>query len=359
MRHPFSRPRDRRALAALAALSAAACSAVLGVGPASAAASGPDDLTSVVVTRLSITGGRGWLVLQPRIGLRPSVGFEVFVRAGGPLGQTPCPGCTWGGPPVVHVPEMGIDCRRVPGSYTWDGGPWPDLHYVCGARNEEDEDPVWPCCGMTGRSVHRDGDPPPAELPSGGYQISIPVTRTGPVDGLTGYAWMNAVDETYPTVRSYSPDTFPVLDGSHYRSTAEVRAAVLVPDPDGSADRTKLSLTTTIVPGESITAVDVSLPDYGWRIIGSNAATHQVRCGVVPGPDSPVLHCQPAAADGSLPAGRYPLALTLGTTRRPAPPCYAEPTSPTCWASRVSLTAAGVSPQVQDTFRWDDPHRYG
>lgn len=326
MRRPFSSSRGRRALAALAF---AVCSAVVSVGPASAGSSGPDDLTSVMVT----------------------------IRAGGPLGGIPCTGCAWGGPPVVHVPEMGIDCRRVPGSYTYDGGPWPDLHYVCGARNQEDEDPVWPCCGLPARSVLRDGDPPPARLPSGSYQISIPVTRTGPVDDLTGYAWINAVDEPYG-VRAWAPDTFPVLDGSHYRSTAEVRAAVLVPDPDAAADRVKLSLTTTIVPGESVTALDVSLPDYGWRILGSNAAAHDAGCGIRPGPDSPVLHCQPAAATGRLPAGRFQLAFVLGTTRRPAPPCYAEPRDPTCWSSRVSLTAQGLPPQVQDTFRWDDPHRY-
>ena len=340
MRRPFSSAPIRRALAAL---SAAACAAVLAAGPANAGASGPDAVTSVVVTRLSImtvgfgqdgvSHGRGWLTLHPRIGTKPSAGFEVFIPAGD--GE-------WSGPPLVNVAEMGISCRRVSGTQDVDTIR-PDLHYVCGNRTSDDEDPT----------RTEEGYWPPIVLPSGGYQVSIPVTRTGSVDGLTGLAWMNAADSD-GMVRSFSPDTFPLQP--QYRSTAEVRTAPLVPDPDGAGGQAKLSLTTTIVPRESITALDVSLPDYEWRIIGSNAAAHDVRCAVLSGPDSPTLHCQPtAAANGSLPVGRYHLALTLGFQPAPQRPPTCSITEQDCNRAHVSLTAAGRSSEVADTFYWDRP----
>jgi hypothetical protein len=281
-----------RVLAAACATSAAA--AVLGAAPAHAALeSHGDPGNSAVVTRLSISHGKGWLTLHTRSS--SAQGFSLLVPAGSG---------SWNGPADVYVPEQGAHCRRSAG---------PELLYECSSDF-------------------------PTGLPTGSYAVSIPVTRIGSVEGLTGSAW--ASQEGVSDDRSQ--DTFPVLDGSHYRSTAEVRAAYVTRDAAGTEGRATISLATTMVPGEDITALDSTLPSGSWRIVGSNAVNHGVRCSVVgSGTEAPGLHCRPAAASASgFAPGRYNLVLLLGGDSDPGA------------SSQVSLTASGQSPEPEDTFPW-------
>jgi hypothetical protein len=293
---PFSDAPVRRALAAT--LSSAACAIVLAAAPATAAGTSvgptpaaPDSTTSVVVTRLSISDGRGWLTLHARS--NAAVGFEVRIPAGNG---------SWSGKEDVYMPEQDAHCHLQAG---------PDLDYLC-----------TPSAGES-------------QFPDGSFAVSIPVQRTGDVAGLTGRAWAFA-----GTSRGYE-DTFPVLDGTHYRSTAEVRRAPLT--RDAGEGRASVAVTTTVVPKETITALDVTLPPGRWRIVGSNVANHGVRCSVNgSGTTSASLHCRPVDASASgLPVGRYQLVLTLGFCGDPEDE-YSE----------VSLTAAGLDPEVQDTFAW-------
>ena len=286
---PFSSAPIRRALAAALSVTA---SAVVLAAPASAnPAMAPDPANSVVVSRLSISDGKGWLTLHARN--NTAIGYEVRIPAGNG---------SWSGKADVYMPEQDAHCRLQSG---------PDLHYIC-----------------------RPGE---YGFPSGNYAVSIPVTRTGSVEGLTGRAW------AFADTSAWYEDTFPVLDGSHYRSTTEVRNAPFTRDAGEAEGRASLSVTTTVVPGESIEAVDVTIPAGSWRLIGSNAGNHGVRCNVLdPGTGSPTLHCRPDAAPASgLTAGRYHLVLTLGFRGEPKRQ-YSE----------VSLAAAGHSPEVQDTFAW-------
>lgn len=290
---PFSRVPTRWALAA--ALSLAASAVVLAATPASAdptvATLDPGD--TLVVSRLSITDGKGWLTLHARN--VSATGYEVRVPAGDG---------SWSGKADVYLPEQDAHCTLQPGL---------DLDYVCR-----------PSPGET-------------QFPNGGYAVSIPVTRIGSVEGLTGTAW--AVDDTSVGYE----DTFPVLDGSHYRSTAEVRIAPVTRDADPAYGRATVAVTTTIVPRESITALDVTPPTVtgDYRIIGSNIAGHGVRCSPRWN-GSPMIHCFPSDASASgLPAGRYNLVLTIGFLGEQAD-SYAQ----------VSLTASGLEREVADTFAY-------
>ncbi len=280
------------ALVAAWALSAGA--AVLGAAPAQAAPTvHADPGNSAVVTRLSVGHGKGWLTMHTRS--TSAQGFSVLVPAG--TGS-------WNGPADVYVPEQGAHCLRQPG---------PDLLYECSSDF-------------------------PTGLPTGSYAVSIPVTRIGSVEGLTGSAWASQEGASDDVAQ----DTFPVLDGSHYRSTAEVRAAYVTGDAGGVAGRATISLSTTIVPGEEITDLNSTLPSGSWRIIGSNVANHGVRCSVMgSGTEAPSLHCRPDAASGrAFAPGRYNLALVLGGEGEPGT------------TSQVSLSASGHSPELEDTFGW-------
>jgi hypothetical protein len=303
---PFSPAPIRRALAV--ALATTAWAVVVAGTPASADPTvvAHDPSNSAVVTRLSISDGRGWLTLHARS--TDAVGLEVRVPAGNG---------SWSGKEDVYMPEQDAHCHLQSG---------PDLHYLCS-----------PSPGET-------------QFPSGGFAVSIPVTRTGGVEGLTGTVWaFGATSVGYD-------DTFPVLDGTHYRSTAEVRAAPLTRDEEesevGAASkrdeeesegRATVSMTTTIVPKEAITTLDVALPEGKWRIVGSNVANHGVRCRVLGSEtDSATLHCRPADASASgFPAGRYQLVLDLEFCGDPEDQF-----------SDVSLTQSGRLPEVQDTFAW-------
>lgn len=287
----------RRALAAT--LSTTACAVALAAAPAGAAPSSttPDPGNTVVVSRLSVSDGHGWLTVHARNST--ATGYDVRIPAGNG---------SWSGKADVYLAEQDAHCLLQAG---------PDLHYVCRPSAQPDPDDDL--------------------LPAGGYAVSIPVTRSGSVDGLTGSARsLAATADTYV-------DTFPVLDGSHYRSTAEVRAAPVTADAGGLEGEAKLALTTTIVPREAITALDVSLPAGSWRITGSNVAHHGVRCSLVGvGAGSPSVHCRAdAAAASGLPVGRYNLVLNLGFEGDPQEQY-----------STVSLTESTLAPDVQDTFPW-------
>jgi len=299
----LSRSPSRRTAVGVLAVSTLGA-ALLGAAPASADSGGPAATTSVVVTRLSVADGQGWLTLQARLGDHDSTGFEVEIPAGDG---------SWSGRAEVYVADLDAHCRLQAG---------PDLHYVCAPTD------------------------PAARLPGGGYQVTIPVTRTGDVTGLTGSTWVDAPTGDGET-GSYSSDTFPVYDDLHPRSTAEVRTAPVTPDPDSQGGAATVAVTTTVVPKDSVSALDVALPPGGWRITGSNTRTHDVRCsllaaGTATGTATPSVHCVPmAAAGGAFPAGRYQLVLRLVFTG-----------DTELATSQVALTTSAAGPEAQDTFDW-------
>jgi hypothetical protein len=291
---PFPRASTPWVVAAVLSLTGSAF--VLAAAPASADPTDPtvvavDPGNTTVVTRLSITDGRGWLTLHAHSS--SATGLEVRVPAGNG---------SWSGSPDVYMPEQDAHCSRQTG---------PDLHYLC---------------------LPSSGEP---RLPSGAFSVSIPVTRIGSVEGLTGSAWASA------GASGGYVDTFPVLPGSHYRSTAEVRTAPVTTDADGIEERATVSTTMTILPNEAITAVDITPPTVtgDYRFISSNVAGHGVRC-TPRWNGSPVVHCWPSDASArGLPAGRYNLVLTIGFRG-----------AQDHQNSQVSLTAAGQSSEWVDTF---------
>ena len=220
----------------------------------------------------------------------------------------------WSGSPSIAVPDLGISCVRQAG---------PDLHYLCGSKDAY-------------------SDPQPLPLPSGGYQISIPVTRTGPVAGLAGATSFWEINPSYGSV-SYASDTFPVVDGTHFRSTGEVRS--LYTGIGGSVsgrDQGDIAVTMTVVPGERVHAVDLQLPPADWQLLAWQLGP-QISCRLAGGPAAPVIHCA-AATNRYFPLGRYPFVVKVGV-----PP--AEDTSSGQDAT-VALAVNGADPVIQDTFGW-------
>ncbi|GAA1875915.1 hypothetical protein [Lapillicoccus jejuensis] len=300
--HPRSRTRLSRRLALGSLLTAGALA--LGAAPAHAVTDVPDSGTSALVTRLTVDDGRGWLTVQVRVQATSVVGFEVHVPAGTDE--------TWTGSPDVDVRELGIHCRSVGVR---------NLAYVCGDRSGAADAP---------------------SLPSGGYQVTLPVTHTGVLPaGVFGHTWVDARDATGQVGR-YGGDAFPVVDGSHYYSTAELRTAPLVADPDTVLSGTAtVPISMTVVPGEEIASVDVSLPGSGpWTQIGTNAPARGASCGVVQpvAGANRVLHCT-GEHGGPLPVGRYQLVSTLR---------WAGPDVDGHW-TQVKLTAVGGVAQRMDT----------
>ncbi len=272
----------------------------------------PDPKTSVTVSRLTVTDGKGWLVLQPRIGQDQTIGFEVGIPAGDGA---------WSGPSRVAVLDMGISCVRQAG---------PGLDYLCGSSGFDWENP-------------------PPILASGGYQITIPVTRTGPITGLTGRTsiWEeNPFDGPY----SFYSDSFPVVDGTHFRSTGEVRGLLTALPVNGSAfDLGDIAVTLTAVPGERVHAIDIQLPPADWGIVAWQLNAYYT-CRLSGGPAAPLIHCASIHANVDFPSGRYPFVVKV---RIPA----AEDTSSGQDAT-VALTVNGAAPLVQDTFQWTSPFPY-
>ncbi|MDQ2756027.1 MAG: hypothetical protein M3Y71_05620 [Actinomycetota bacterium] len=297
----------RRALAVAAAVTGLAAYAV---APAQAATDTPDTTTSALVTRLTVDGGQGWVTVQVRVGAGKVVGFEVRV---------PADQGTWSGPADIAVRELGIHCRFVGTG---------DLHYTCGDTSDTR------------------GDAP--YLPSGGYQVTLPVTRTGalPVSGSLGHTWVDALDGAGHVSR-YGFDSFPVVGGSHFFSTAEVRTAPMVADPGSSLSGVAtVPVSMTVVPGEQVAAVDVTLPGSAtWSLLGSNALPQGVSCSVHPATTGvKTLHC--VGSNGApLPAGRYQLVSTLGFT---GPNVDGRTT-------RVALTMVGGTAEQVDTCHFRLP----
>ncbi len=265
----------------------------------------PDPATSVVVTRLSVSAGRAWLVLQPRIGRDTAIGFEVTIPAGNGV---------WSGPSSIPVPDMGIRCVPKAG---------PDLDYLCGS------DDAW-------------ADPLPPLLPGGGYQISIPVTRAGPVDGLTGSTKYWEVNP-YEGAASYASDTFPVVGSGHFLSTAEVRNFYTdVGSRYYQRDRGDIAATMTIVPGEHVHEIDFRLPAADWRLLAWSPRPY-VSCRLTGGPAAALISCV-YAWQRDFPAGRYPFVVKVDL---PA----AEDFSGGQLAT-VALAVDGAAPELQDSFGW-------
>lgn len=301
---------------ALVATSAAVTLAATAV-PAHADPYGPDEATSVsVVTRLTLDHGTGFLVVQPRLRSGGYTGFEVQVPAGDGV---------WSAAPVVSVPELAIVCREDAGH---------DLHYRCGQTQG----------AFTG-----------SYLPIGGYQISFRVAHSGDPEGLTGTSSLDAIvargDDFTEYVGPLRPDVFPVHTTPHTRSTAEVGVAPLTSSPGSSQPGATVATTLTVVPGETATALDVTLPRTRWRITGSNAARLGLQCFVRT--DGPSLHCRPAVGRASFPAGRY--GLTVNLTYEPRDddrdPAYAA-------NSILTLTVDGDPEASYDDFPWRAPQVY-
>lgn len=277
----------------------------VGASPAHADPFFPDPQTSVVVTRLTVAAGRGWLVLQPRIGHDTAIGFEVTIPAGAG---------SWSGPATIPLLDMGISCVRRAG---------PDLDYLCGS------DDAW-------------ADPSPALLPSGGYQVSIPVTRTGPVTGLIGATKYWEINP-YEGAVSYASDTFPVVDPTHFFSTAEVRNFYTdVSSPYYKKDRGDIAATMTVVPGEYVHEIDFRLPPADWRLDAWSPRSN-VECDLTGAPAAPLIQCV-YSWQQSFPTGRYPFVVRVEV-----------PTDEDFSAGQqasVALPVNGAAPEVQDTFGW-------
>ncbi|MEO3935223.1 hypothetical protein V3N99_00545 [Dermatophilaceae bacterium Soc4.6] len=310
----FTSPhRARLARRTLACAAAAAGLALTAVVPAQAATDTPDAGTSALVTRVTVDGGRAWVTVQVRVGGGKVVGFEIHV---------PATDDSWSGPADIAIRELGIHCRSVGVR---------DLHYTCGDTSATRGDAAY--------------------LPSGGYQVTLPVSHTGALPGpvLTGHTWVDALDVDGHVGR-YGFDSFPVVDGSHFFSTAEIRTAPLQADPDSTlSGLATLPVSMTVVPGEQVAAVDVSLPGGAtWSMAGSNAALRGLGC-TVPTSASGVqsLHC--VAPDGApLPAGRYQLVSTLR---------YAGP-NVDGRNTRVALTMVGGASEQMDTCHFRLPTSY-
>ncbi len=305
-----ARPPARLAPRVLVAVALAMIGPLLTVTPARADPY-TDNVSSAMVTRLTVADGRGWLTLQTRIWGTSIAGFEVAI---------PAAGGSWSGPDDIEVPELGTRCLR---------GPGPDLRYRCGVT-----DFVWP------------ENPIPHSLPQGSFEVTLPVTRTGNLAGLSGLVGRAWVDVYWAEgVWAFGQDTFPVLDASHWLSTAEVRrAAVTYADPSQLAGRVTLPVTLTVVPGERVTALDVPLARPGtWSLESTDAATHGVLCVVrrTTG-GGQILQCTARTGSG-LPAGRYPISARLRFTG----------VDPVAQPGLVALGVGGRPVELMDSFNFD------
>lgn len=308
---PGSRRRRSRALLALGL--AALTLAGTPLPPAAAEPFGPAEaLTTSVVTRLTLDAdGVGWLTVHPRFYSTAYTGFDVSIPAGDGA---------WSGPAHVPVPELGTGCVRDPG---------PDLHYRCGRTRTED---------------------PPERMPVGGYQVSFRVRHTRSTVGLHGRSSVYAVaghndDWSQEYIGNRNEDTFPVHRSGH-RSTAEVRM-VPVDWLDSSHNLAEVVASVTVVPGESVTALDLDLGRYQWRGTASNAARHGIQC-FVRRVAVPSLHCKPAPGRSAFPAGQFQLVLDLDYSTTLTSPYFH-------WSSdsrsAVAMTVDGRSTTVDD-FYW-------
>ena len=293
----MTRSRSPRVSRLLAAIGVGLASFTVAVGTASADPSYRDPATSVSATQLGLTDGRGHLTVLVHVGIDGLVGFEVDVPAGG--GR-------WSSASDIVEPELGVHCV---------GGPGPALRYLCGSDG-------------TNRLTA-------AFLPTGPYQLTLPVARTGSFDGLWGSAVMY-----YPVYPGDAPgrpapvDTFPVVNArTHARSTAE--ATFLDTDPDTASGA--LWETVTVRPGEVVRAVDTIAPVVAgqrWRLTGFTAPAGLL-CRLIGRAD---VRC--ARPVGALPASRFNIGLRLTAS------VDAAPAGP----GTISLSVGDHPAEVQDTF---------
>ena len=270
--------------------------------PAQADPTPIDPHTSVFVTQLGLTDGHGRLTLQAHIGSDRMVGFEADIPAGD--GR-------WIAAQDVDVPELGVHCI---------GGPGPALHYLCGATGAAASTP----------------------LPTGNFQLAVPVVRIGSAAGLWGSTTVDRLtsyNEGYAT----QADTFPVVDAAtHARSTAEATSL----DTRWVRGAGVLSETITVRPGESVWAVDTTLPagdGVSW-VLNQWTVPSGLYCHLQPADDgTATVHCvEWAAGLVAIPAGRFTIALhlTAGVDDGSATP------------ATISLTVGDSPAEVQDTFPW-------
>lgn len=267
-----------------------------------------------MVTRLTMRNGRGWATAQVRIRPGEVTGFRVGL-------YLPVATRSWGGADRVAVPALGIDCVLQKSYGTFDMG----LDYLCGN-------------GYMAPS----GTP---TLPAGRYQVTLPFTGDAIQVGMFGRSNVYTYVEEAGGISDYSRDTFEVIDGDHFQSTAEVRNAPVTPDPvpDPRTGTETVVTSLDIVAGEQVTGVDVTLARDTWRLVGTNAAVHGLQCFVRR--LGPILHCRAAPGrPAAFSEGRYTLVANLH---------YVDPDGsrdPTWMTSVVSMSVDGQPPEEVDQF---------
>ncbi|MGX7680737.1 hypothetical protein ACSMXN_17770 [Jatrophihabitans sp. DSM 45814] len=286
--------------------------ALLLAQPASADQTSIDPKTSVVVSRLPLIGGAGQVQVQAQIGTDEVIGFEIVI---------PAAGGSWTASADIAVPTLGIHCKGVPGA---------DLHYLCGANTADWENGNF-------------------FLPTGSYQLALPVRRIGSIVGLTGITVVNKTDiygEEFPS----NSDTFPVVDGrTDPMSRAEVRnldtRGNFFGDATGYGD---IAVTTTIVPGETVLALDVGLPGPGvkWKLLQTLFAP-QLSCSLATSSaQQSDIHC--VHLDGGrvspFPASRFTVVLRMSV--------FGRGTDGASSAGTAVLSFANGLSQAPDTFNW-------
>jgi len=229
----------------------------------------------VLVSRVTVADGRGWVTAQVNVAGPWVTGFEVYVRADNGL---------WGSVSDVPVPALGLHCRSFGGI---------GLQYSC-RRTSADHGPY---------------------LSPGYYEVKLPATHTGALPtALSGVAWLDVASAASPgTSRFTAYDWFPAVDGSHFRTTAEVREASLTADATSTLSGVAtIPLTLIVAPGEQLASVDLILPEqHHWSLTGSNTLPQGIWCSVrLTTTGGGQLHCAGRFA-APVPAGRYELVSTL------------------------------------------------
>ena len=270
----------------------------------------PDPKTSVITTQLALTKGVGYLTLQISSGFDALSGFSVDI---------PAAGGSWATPTKITSLELGTTCVGTPGT---------SLHYVCGSQP-----------GHSSVS---------GQFPLGSFQITVPVRRTGPTSGLTGTITMYRLDGYGDLNVVDVSDTFPVVDATHFRSTAEVRNLYSTGSPTGLA---VLAETVTVIPGETVNEIDTTLPRNpatSWHLqkaLATNPSAFAGNLNCVLSPTTATtetIRCR--AGSFAFPSGRYELDYKLAifhlTDDEPA------------GTGTVDLAVNGKGAEVEDSFTW-------
>jgi len=245
---------------------------ILAIAPACAAVTDPHPRSLITVSQVTVADGRASITAHLHVVGNWVTGFQLIL---------PDRGRWWGSGDGSDfpVPALGLGCRSA-GTY-----------YTC-LRNQA-------------------AQPQSPYLSPGYYDVTLPETHTGPLPaGLAGYVslagWAPADD-------SRDWDEFPVVDGSHFQTTAEVRMAPLTPHLTSPLSGvTTIPLSLVVAPGERLAAVDVLLPaEAHWALTGSNTLPQGIWCSVRPTiTGGSQLHCAGRFAE-PVPAGHYELVSTM------------------------------------------------